>query len=83
MRPTIHLSSLYDNMEDGRNSELVVNYNPSLLYANTVPSKEKDELKIQQFEKFKRFFQKNKDKYSDEDDILKMGEYWNRHLYLS
>ena len=73
MRPTIHLSSVYNNMEDGRNSELVVNYNPSLLFANTVPSKDKDELKIKQFEKFKRFFQKFKDKYSDEDDVLKMG----------
>ena len=71
MRPTLHFGGVYGDMEDYKISD-VITMNP-MKNTNTRKSKSKSKAqnpsKSTQYEQLKRFFDKNKDKYSDEDDI--------------
>ena len=68
MRPTLHFGGLYGDMENNDSSE-VVTINPMDSSMTKTTSKAKNVSKKKQYEQLKKFFEKNKDKYSDEEDI--------------
>ena len=75
MRPTMNFSGIYGDMEVDDSSD-VVTINPmdprnrkSELNSDAKGSVDKNISKRRQYDHLKRFFEKNKDKYSDEDDI--------------
>lgn len=77
MRPSMHFSGVYGNIEDDKSSAVAVTINP-MGTSSKVKEREADQntskKKKEQHEQLKKFFEKNKDKYSDEDDMRLLRE---------